>query len=136
MLRCFFWPLAFLLLSLLLRSFRFDVAPSFPATYVESGVNGSFERAGFPNLDPNGQPDTTAVILNWSRFPNVVKIASLLCGPSLENTIHTVFVWNNSPNQISEAVCLFVFTLISSQNHIFAIGLRSVYREAESVQCT
>ncbi|KAK0199020.1 hypothetical protein F5146DRAFT_920864 [Armillaria mellea] len=103
MLRYFFWLLAFLLLSLLLGSFRFDVAPSFPATYVESGVNGSFKRAGFPVLDPDGHPDTTAVILNWSRFLNVVKIVSLLCGPSLENTIHTVFVWNNSPNRISEA---------------------------------
>ncbi|KAK0466356.1 uncharacterized protein EV420DRAFT_1261735 [Desarmillaria tabescens] len=98
----FFWPLVFLLLSLLLGSFRLDVAPSFPATYVESGVNGSFERVGFPDPDPNGHPDTTAVILNWSRFTNVVKIVSLLCGPSLENTIHTVFVWNNSPNQIFE----------------------------------
>ncbi|KAK0208913.1 hypothetical protein DFS33DRAFT_1306372 [Desarmillaria ectypa] len=103
MLRYFFWPLVFLLLSLLLGSFRLDVAPSFPVTYVKSGVNGSFERVGFLDPDPNGHPDTTAVILNWSRFPNVIKIVSLLCGPSLENTIHTVFVWNNSPGQIFEA---------------------------------
>ncbi|KAG2160033.1 uncharacterized protein EDB93DRAFT_1261230, partial [Suillus bovinus] len=32
-------------------------------------------------------PDVTAVILNWSRLPNVVRIVSLLCDPWLEDVI-------------------------------------------------
>ncbi|KAH7881028.1 uncharacterized protein C8R40DRAFT_1076224 [Lentinula edodes] len=44
--------------------------------------------------------DTTAVILNWSRFPNVVRIVSLLCLPELENTLASIHIWNNSPNRI------------------------------------
>ncbi|KDQ63120.1 hypothetical protein JAAARDRAFT_202624 [Jaapia argillacea MUCL 33604] len=51
---------------------------------------------------PTGQiPDTTAIVLNWSRFQNVALIAGLLCGPWLDHTIAEVFVWNNSPHPIS-----------------------------------
>ncbi|KAG0702714.1 hypothetical protein DFH29DRAFT_776894, partial [Suillus ampliporus] len=46
-------------------------------------------------------PDVTAVVLNWSRLPNVVRIASLLCGPWLEDVIAEIVVWNNSPREIS-----------------------------------
>lgn len=46
-------------------------------------------------------PDTTAVVLNWSRFHNVQRIASLLCSPDLDHVIKEVFIWNNNPTQIS-----------------------------------
>ena len=42
-------------------------------------------------------PDTTAIILNWSRFENVKLIASLLCGPWLNDIIFQVVIWNNNP---------------------------------------
>lgn len=45
--------------------------------------------------------DVTAVILNWSRLPNVVRIVSLLCGPWLEDVIAEIVVWNNNPRGIS-----------------------------------
>ncbi|KAI0660596.1 hypothetical protein C8Q70DRAFT_62413 [Cubamyces menziesii] len=45
-------------------------------------------------------PDTTAVILNWSRFPNVLLITSLLCAPWLDDTIAQVFIWNNHPKKL------------------------------------
>ncbi|KAF8899086.1 hypothetical protein BD779DRAFT_1486946 [Infundibulicybe gibba] len=45
-------------------------------------------------------PDTTAVVLNWSRLANVVRIARLLCSDSLNGTIKTVLVWNNSPREL------------------------------------
>ncbi|KAI0783308.1 hypothetical protein C8Q75DRAFT_795483 [Abortiporus biennis] len=47
------------------------------------------------------QPDTTAVILNWSRFPNILLISSLLCSPVLNDIISEVFIWNNNPKPIS-----------------------------------
>ncbi|GJE89677.1 hypothetical protein PsYK624_057830 [Phanerochaete sordida] len=47
------------------------------------------------------EADVTAVVLNWSRFPNVLKIASTLCSPSLDGLIAEVFIWNNSPTPIS-----------------------------------
>jgi hypothetical protein len=56
-------------------------------------------------------PDTTAVILNWSRFENVVKIVSNLCDPSLQEVIATIYIWNNSPRmKVSTDVC-FVLSL-------------------------
>ncbi|KAJ3929749.1 MAG: hypothetical protein NXY57DRAFT_1049860 [Lentinula lateritia] len=44
--------------------------------------------------------DTTAVILNWSRFPNVVRIVSLLCHPKLENTLANRLQITNSPSNL------------------------------------
>ncbi|EIN13887.1 hypothetical protein PUNSTDRAFT_56387 [Punctularia strigosozonata HHB-11173 SS5] len=35
----------------------------------------------------NTLPQVTAVVLNWSRFQNVLLIASLLCSPALDGTI-------------------------------------------------
>ncbi|KIY50515.1 hypothetical protein FISHEDRAFT_12158, partial [Fistulina hepatica ATCC 64428] len=32
-------------------------------------------------------PDTTAIVLNWSRLPNVIRIASLLCDEALDHAI-------------------------------------------------
>ncbi|RDB28783.1 hypothetical protein Hypma_015894 [Hypsizygus marmoreus] len=47
-------------------------------------------------------PDTTAVILNWSRLPDVRRIVALLCGSSLDQTIAAIIVWNNSPQKLTE----------------------------------
>lgn len=55
------------------------------------------------------KPDVTAVLLNWSRFPNVLLITSLLCGAWLEGTIAEVFVWNNSPRKLTYEVCILFF---------------------------
>ncbi|EKM61671.1 uncharacterized protein PHACADRAFT_83532 [Phanerochaete carnosa HHB-10118-sp] len=38
------------------------------------------------------EADVTAVVLNWSRFPNILKIASTLCSPSLDSVIAEDFV--------------------------------------------
>ena len=46
----------------------------------------------------------SAIILNWSRFQNVVLIASGLCDPRLQGVIAEIVVWNNSPQQISAEV--------------------------------
>ncbi|KAH9920241.1 uncharacterized protein BXZ73DRAFT_91971 [Epithele typhae] len=50
--------------------------------------------------EPKEEVPVTAVILNWSRFPNVMLIASLMCAPWMENTIAQVFIWNNSPAKL------------------------------------
>ncbi|KAF9055829.1 hypothetical protein BJ165DRAFT_451935 [Panaeolus papilionaceus] len=47
------------------------------------------------------QPDTTFVILNWSRLPNVNKIISNVCDNLLEDVISSVTVWNNSPRALT-----------------------------------
>lgn len=46
-------------------------------------------------------PDTTAVVLNWSRFHNILQISSVLCSPSLDGVISEVFIWNNNPKPLS-----------------------------------
>ena len=49
-------------------------------------------------MQDKGIPDTTAVILNWSRLENVIMLSRLLCDPSLEAVIAKVIIWNNNPN--------------------------------------
>lgn len=46
------------------------------------------------------RPGVTAVVLNWSRLDNVIRIASLLCGELLQDTVAEVFIWNNSPQKL------------------------------------
>lgn len=76
-----------------------------PSTYALS-LNDSLDRVVVTPFKPRRTADTTAVILNWSRFPNVVRIVALLCSPLLEDTIATVFIWNNNPLQLLfERVC-------------------------------
>ncbi|EIW63994.1 uncharacterized protein TRAVEDRAFT_157845 [Trametes versicolor FP-101664 SS1] len=60
----------------------------------------SYERVSVVQ-NSTGPADTTAVILNWSRFPNVLLITSLLCGPWLDNTIAQVYIWNNHHKPLS-----------------------------------
>ena len=50
------------------------------------------------------KPDTTAVVLNWSRLPNVIRIASLLCENTLDDVIASVVVWNNNPKALTYEV--------------------------------
>ncbi|KAK7061562.1 rab geranylgeranyltransferase [Favolaschia claudopus] len=47
----------------------------------------------------NSRPDVTVVVLNWVRLPNVVKIVSTLCAPSLGDVIKEIVVWNNNFNR-------------------------------------
>ncbi|KAF4604851.1 hypothetical protein EYR40_003633 [Pleurotus pulmonarius] len=59
-----------------------------------------------PSLTSTSTPhaaDVTAILLNWSRFPNVVKIASVLCDPNLDTVIQNVTVWNNNPTPLGIA---------------------------------
>lgn len=46
----------------------------------------------------------SAIILNWSRFRNVVLIVSRFCDPSLQDVIAEIIVWNNSPGEITAEV--------------------------------
>ncbi|KII93672.1 hypothetical protein PLICRDRAFT_101656 [Plicaturopsis crispa FD-325 SS-3] len=108
--------LAIIIVSLAIGVFRFQLQgsvsdvlrkqqghglSSFPATYTRSNVG--HRRVSFSpgSFDRPANPDTTAVVLNWSRLPNVVRIAAVLCDPLLTNPIGEVFIWNNSPRQLS-----------------------------------
>ena len=59
-------------------------------------------RGRFENISPPlregsvARRDTVAVVLNWSRFPNVRRIVSLLCSSELDSFMKRVLVWNNS----------------------------------------
>ena len=62
--------------------------------HIESGQ--VIQNSSSVPLD-NVSPDTTAIILNWSRLDNVKLIASLLCGPWLSDIILQVVIWSNNP---------------------------------------
>ncbi|KAI0756476.1 hypothetical protein C8Q80DRAFT_1128851 [Daedaleopsis nitida] len=74
-----------------------------PVTYREVPDFDAFGRVSALQLNGTtaDKPDVTAVVLNWSRFPNVMLITSLLCGSWLEGTIAEVLIWNNSPRKLS-----------------------------------
>jgi hypothetical protein len=78
---------------------RFDLAVPPPATYSDPRPDVIFNRLNPPKID-GATPDTTAVILNWARLPNVLSLVALLCDPSLEDIIAEIVVWNNSPEPI------------------------------------
>jgi len=48
------------------------------------------------HLLPAG-PDTTVVLLSWSRLPNVILIAASLCRPELDGLVTKILIWNNNP---------------------------------------
>ena len=68
------------------------------------------------NQDLVSAGDTTAVILNWSRLENVIKIVSVLCQPRLEQAISQIFVWNNSPQTINHTVRIFTMQVYLDMN--------------------
>lgn len=77
---------------------------TFPLSFTEPTTDPRGIRVGLSTSKPLGLPNVTAIILNWSRLDNVIRIASLLCGPWLDDTIAEVYVWNNSPQKLSKEV--------------------------------
>ncbi|KAJ7699896.1 hypothetical protein B0H17DRAFT_1047552 [Mycena rosella] len=51
-----------------------------------------------PESIANHEPDVTAVLLNWTRFANVIQIVTELCREPLDRVIKEVVVWNNAGN--------------------------------------
>ncbi|KIJ66202.1 hypothetical protein HYDPIDRAFT_86812 [Hydnomerulius pinastri MD-312] len=77
----------------------------FPPSFADTNsVASPGVRASPQSLTPSRNPDVTAIILNWSRLENVIRIASLLCGPWLDDTIAEVLIWNNSPQKLSKEI--------------------------------
>jgi hypothetical protein len=85
-----------------------DILPrSFPVTYRDDEAWNAPLKTFYvrvPGPAVAGSPLITAVILNWSRLPNVVRIVSLLCSPSLNDKISSISLWNNSPRKLSGKV--------------------------------
>jgi len=90
---------------------------SLPASFL-LGTNRSsnLQRVSLVSA-AQSYPDVTAVILNWSRLSNVVQIASLLCGPWLEDVVAEIVVWNNNPREISFQVSEESNLRTSSHSH-------------------
>ncbi|KIK77618.1 hypothetical protein PAXRUDRAFT_166258 [Paxillus rubicundulus Ve08.2h10] len=75
---------------------------TFPPTFAKTSSNSPGLRVVPLAPAPKWPPDVTAIILNWSRLDNVIRIVSLLCGSWLDDTIAEVYVWNNSPQELSK----------------------------------
>ncbi|KAF9650543.1 hypothetical protein BDM02DRAFT_3267930, partial [Thelephora ganbajun] len=65
----------------------------------------------------------SAIILNWSRFQNVVLIVSGLCDPRLQDVITEIVVWNNSPRKISaekfDVSCASRLRIVNSPENLY-----------------
>ena len=86
------------------------VPTALPVTYrIDAPEFIGYERISVAhNVTIPGKPEVTAVLLNWSRFPNIMLIASLLCAPWMEDTVAQVFIWNNHPGKLRYEVCILV----------------------------
>jgi hypothetical protein len=88
-----------------------------PLTFVNDTVS-HFEPLNWPEFPRNTaseHPQVTAVVLNWSRFENVLLITSLLCQSWLYGVIAKVVIWNNSPNKIYYKVRIEVYFSLMKQ---------------------
>ena len=87
------------------------VPRALPVTYRADTLEfNAYERVSVLRnaTSPGQKPEVTAVLLNWSRFPNVMLITSLLCAPWLQDTVAQVFIWNNHPHHLRYEVCILI----------------------------
>lgn len=85
--------------------FMLCVSDSYP-TFTLPRVH--YKTTFLPELDgnhysrisppPNHEPDTTIILLNWSRLSNVVLQVSVYCSAQLADVVKHVLVWNNKPD--------------------------------------
>jgi hypothetical protein len=73
--------------------------PRFAPSSYRNDTRVQFKNVSPPWRTPTG--NTVAVVLNWSRFENVRRIASVLCKPELDPIIEQVLVWNNNPKPLT-----------------------------------
>jgi hypothetical protein len=78
---------------------KLDSRTQWTGTYTSNRAE-EYSELGFETPWP---PDTTVVILNWSRLPNVIHLARIMCS-SLQDTVMEVFVWNNNPTALTQEV--------------------------------
>ncbi|KDQ13132.1 hypothetical protein BOTBODRAFT_396250 [Botryobasidium botryosum FD-172 SS1] len=84
--------LAILLASLQKPHQSLSSSSSLPASYI----NGTPMKRLSTSPSP-AHPDTTVILLNWSRFENVKLLVSHLCSHELQSVIAQIVVWNNNP---------------------------------------
>lgn len=82
------------------KSLHLEAETRWKASYATTSNERSYIK---PSLKYPRSPDTTAVILNWSRLPNVVQLVKVMCN-SLEDTLAEVLVWNNNPRPLTSEV--------------------------------
>lgn len=75
--------------------------PSSLVTFRRSRIDLEYRVLDSVRVPWNGdeKPGVAAIILNWSRFRNVVLIVSGLCDPRLQAVIAEIVVWNNNPRR-------------------------------------
>ncbi|KAN0133319.1 hypothetical protein V8E53_009043 [Lactarius tabidus] len=78
--------------------------------------------------------NTVAVVLNWSRFENVRRIASVLCKPELGPIIEQVLVWNNNPKPLT--FLDFLPTACSEEKLRIVNSAENMYFHARFLGCS
>lgn len=102
-----------------------QIDSSLPPSYLSDYDTVTLQRLSIrPPTAPI--PNTTAIILNWSRLSNVVRIVNMLCDESLEDTIATVLVWNNSPQELTEKVYFHLVFVTIESNFSGLVGFSKI----------
>ncbi|KAH7886036.1 hypothetical protein F5I97DRAFT_1877220 [Phlebopus sp. FC_14] len=104
-----------------------------PATFLKDNANSSLRVRATRLLTSHRIPDVTAIVLNWSRLHNVIRIASLLCEPWLDDTVAEVLIWNNSPHKLSYET--FMHARCSKQKLKIYNSPENLYFQARFLAC-
>ncbi|KAI9452542.1 hypothetical protein BJY52DRAFT_1292214 [Lactarius psammicola] len=97
-------------------------------------------RMKFKNIHPTWREaarstgNTVAVVLNWSRFENVRRIAFVLCNPELDPIIEHVLVWNNNPKPLTYSD--FLPTTCSEEKLRIVNSAENMYFHARFLGCS
>ncbi|KAH7923245.1 hypothetical protein BV22DRAFT_1015771 [Leucogyrophana mollusca] len=110
-----------------------EPSASFPVTYLDPNAFPARARRAASIVTPQRRPDVTAVVLNWSRLTNVIKIADTLCQSSLDDVIAEVYIWNNSPEELSYHA--FTNTTCSSRKLRIYNSPSNLYFQARFLAC-
>ncbi|KAI0275142.1 hypothetical protein BC834DRAFT_851333 [Gloeopeniophorella convolvens] len=113
---------------------RIETQPPLPpSSYLKNARVQQLKNLHAHRDAPGSVADTTAVVLNWSRFQNVQRIASLLCGSNLNAIVKHVVVWNNNPQSLVYAD--FLPTTCSEEKLQIVNSPENLYFHARFLAC-
>lgn len=129
------------LLFMLCVSKSYQTGFTLPEVYRRTtflpGLDGNY----YSRISPlsNHGPDTTIVLLNWSRLSNVVLQVSVYCSAQLADIVKHVLVWNNKPDLHLEhekagMICNFTAVKAASNWSLAFYNLKLSQRKTDHTQ--
>lgn len=132
------WQCSVILLVAILALERFwsgeRLPPGLSSYSVSSGDSfNHWDRLSSKHIrSQTHRPDTTVVILNWSRRLNVIRIVSLLCTDPVISGDVVLSIWNNSPDKLFHNVCYLLLFSLLNIDHVHRTFLNALLEHSQS----